>query len=100
MFVHFVERNRLLMLAKNAPASFAASAFLRFLVNTLGIARAQIVRPVLKGSRPDPTTVVRRLRAFVAAVQLLPYAAAERRSLRRAQVVDDAELLAWQVPQP
>lgn len=100
MFVHFVERNRLLMLAKNAPVSFAASAFLRFLVNTVGIARAQMVRPVLKGSRPDATTVVRRLRAFVAAVALLPYAARERRALRRVQVVSDADLLAWQVPQP
>ena len=100
MFVHFVERNRLLMLAKNAPVSFAASAFVRFLVNTLGIARAQVLRPMRNGARPDPTTVVRRLRAFVAAVRLLPYAATERRALRKAQVVDDAELLAWQVPQP
>ncbi|MDE0801913.1 MAG: glycosyltransferase [Acidimicrobiales bacterium] len=100
MFVHFVERNRLLMLAKNAPVEFASRAYLRFVLSTLGIAREQIVRPLMRGSRPDLTTVLRRIRAFVAAVSLLPYAASQRRRLRRAQVVDDATLLAWQVPQP
>ncbi|WP_436793008.1 glycosyltransferase [Actinospongicola halichondriae] len=100
MFVHFVERNRLLMLAKNAPLAFALRAYLRFVLSTLGIAREQVFRPMMRGSRPDPTTVLRRIRAFVAAVGLLPYAARQRRGLRRAQVVDDAALLAWQVRQP
>lgn len=100
MFVHYVERNRLLMLAKNAPLSFALKAHVLFLVSTLGIARAQVVRPLLRGARPDTTTVRRRLRAFVAALGLVPHAVSARRRLRRAQTVDDATLLAWQVPQP
>ena len=99
-FVHFVERNRLLMLAKNAPLLFALKAYIGFVLSTIAIARDQVVRPVLRRSKPDLTTVRRRLRAFAAAVSLVPYAWGQRRRLRRGQTIEDSVLLSWQVPQP
>jgi GT2 family glycosyltransferase len=98
VFQHYVERNRLLMLAKNAPARMAAQAVWRYLLTTLSYARRDLVSPVLGRRRPRPTIVVRRLRSFGDFVRLAPAILAERRRVRKRATVGDAELLAWAVP--
>jgi GT2 family glycosyltransferase len=97
VFQHFVERNRLVMLVKNAPARMAADAVWRYLLTTLSYARRDIVAPVLGRHRPRPTIVARRARSFLDFLRLLPGSLRERRRIRRAATVGDAELLAWVV---
>jgi GT2 family glycosyltransferase len=94
VFQHYVERNRLLMLTKNAPAGFAARAVWRFVLVTLSYARRDVVRPVLGRHRPNVEQVRRRLGSLAGYLRLLPAALAERRRLRRAATVGDDELLA------
>jgi GT2 family glycosyltransferase len=94
VFQHYVERNRLLMLTKNAPAGFAARAVWRFLLVTLSYARRDVVRPVLGRHRPNTEQVRRRLGSLAGYLRLLPATLAERRRLRRAATVGDDELLA------
>jgi hypothetical protein len=55
---------------------------------------------MLHGHRPNSTLTQRRVRAFAGFLRLLPAMTRDRRGLRRRQVVDDAELLAWMVAQP
>ncbi|MDH3756042.1 MAG: glycosyltransferase, partial [Acidimicrobiia bacterium] len=62
MFRYFTERNRLLMLTKNAPGRLAWRAPLRFLWSTAAYARRDIVTPVLRARRPDTGLVRSRLR--------------------------------------
>jgi GT2 family glycosyltransferase len=97
VFQHYVERNRLLMLVKNAPATMAASAVWRYLLTTLSYARRDIVAPLLGLRRPRPTIVGRRARSFVDFLRRLPAALGQRRRIRRAATVGDDELLAWVV---
>ena len=97
VFQHYVERNRLLMLVKNAPARLAAAAVFRYVLTTASYARRDIVGPLLGLHRPRPTVVVRRVRSFLSFVGLLPATLVERRRIRRAATVGDDELLAWAV---
>lgn len=97
VFQHYVERNRLLMLVKNAPARLAAGAVWRYLLTTLSYTRRDIVAPLLGLHRPKPTIVARRVRSFVDFLRLLPATLGERRRIRRAATVGDDELLAWAV---
>jgi GT2 family glycosyltransferase len=94
MFVHHVERNRLLMLIRNAPASMAVRQVLLHLRATASYARRDVLGAVVRRHRPNPTTVRRRLRAELAVLGMLPWALRSRRTLRRRQVVPDRELLA------
>ena len=67
LFQHFVERNRLVLLAKNAPRSLAVSAPLAYLRSTASYARRDVLRPLLRGRRPNlglvraPPALLRRL---------------------------------------
>jgi GT2 family glycosyltransferase len=97
VFQHYVERNRLLMLVKNAPARLAAGAVARYVLTTASYARRDVVAPLLGLHRPRPTAVLRRARSFVDFLRLLPAALHERRRIRRAATVGDDELLAWAV---
>lgn len=97
LFQHFVERNRLLLLAKNAPRGLALSAPLAYLRATASYARRDVVLPLLRGRRPDLGLVRRRLRSFLAFVRLLPHALAERRRIRRRQRVHDDAIMGWAV---
>ena len=98
LFQHYVERNRLLMLVKNGPARLVLSAVVSFLIATASYARRDIVAPVLRRHRPNPTLTYRRLRSFGGFLRLAPRGVLHRWRNRRAQVVDDAELLDWAVP--
>jgi GT2 family glycosyltransferase len=98
VFAYHVERNRLLMLVKNAPAGLAAGQVLRYVLITASYARRDIVRRLAAGHRPAVTVVRRRVTSFAGFMRLLPAMLTSRRELRRRQVVPDAELLSWLVP--
>jgi GT2 family glycosyltransferase len=98
VFAYHVERNRLLMLVKNAPAGLAARQVLRYLLVTASYARRDLAGPLRRGRRPEPTTVVRRVRSFAGFARLVPAMLASRRAQRARQRVPDAELLRWLVP--
>lgn len=100
MFHHFVERNRLAMLTKNAPRGVAAGAVARFVLSTLSYARRDVLRPLLRRRRPATGLVRARSRSLLAYVSMLPHLLRSRRQLRRQQVVSDADLVGWAVPQP
>jgi GT2 family glycosyltransferase len=97
IFQHYVERNRLLMLVKNAPPRMAADAVWRYLLTTLSYTRRDVVAPLLGLHRPRPTIVARRVRSFADFLRQLPAALGRRRRIRRAATVGDGELLAWAV---
>lgn len=94
LFHHYVERNRLLMLTRNAPAGLAVRASSAHLRSTLGYVKRDVIAPVLRRRRPAPTLVRRRIRSWLSWARLLPWAIVSRRRLRAAQVVTDRELLA------
>lgn len=97
LFHHFVERNRLLMLTKNAPWRLAASAAGRFVLSTGSYARRDIVGPVAHGRRPSTGLVAARVRSFGAYLGLAPQMLRDRRRLRAAQVVPDEAITGWSV---
>lgn len=97
LFQHFTERNRLLMLTKNAPPQLAARAAGRFLLSTASYAARDVLRPVARGRRPHPAIVVARLRSFGGYVRLLPQVLSDRRRLRARQVVHDDAITGWSV---
>ena len=99
-FQHYIERNRLLVHVKNAPAGYAANAVARYLGGTGRDALRDVISPLLRGERPHVARVVNRLRTLGAAIAQLPKALRVRRRLRRAQTVSDRELLSWAKPPP
>jgi hypothetical protein len=99
VFQHFVERNRLLMLVKNAPVGLAVLAVWRYLLVTASYARRDVVAPVLRASRPNTVLVRRRIASFLGFLRLLGPMLVSRARQRRRQVVADHELVAWMEPQ-
>jgi GT2 family glycosyltransferase len=97
LFHHFVERNRLLMLTKNAPRRLAAGAAVRFLLSTASYARRDVVRPMLRGRRPATGLVRARLGSFVGYLRMLPRVLSDRRRLRAGQRVHDEAITGWAV---
>jgi GT2 family glycosyltransferase len=95
LFQHYVERNRLLVHVKNAPAGYALRTLASGALPTIRYAGRDMVSPLLRGQRPRLGIFRRRLRSRLALLPLLPVALAERRQLRRRQVVPDDELIAW-----
>ena len=100
IFQHYVERNRLFMLAKNAPRPMVLRAVWRYLLVTASYARRDLVRPVLRARRPNPTQVLRRAKSFAGFLGLLPGALVARRRIRRAATVSDDVLLSRLTPHP
>ena len=95
LFEHYVQRNRLVMLTKNAPAKMVADALASYMTTTAAYAW-QDVRSSLKRHRPPRLTQARRrLRSLLGYLRLVPALAADRRRLRGTQTVADAELLRW-----
>ncbi|MFA9566274.1 MAG: hypothetical protein ACERLM_16490, partial [Acidimicrobiales bacterium] len=94
-----VERNRLLMLVKNAPVGLAAGAVWRYLLITASYARRDVAAPVLRAHRPNTVLVRRRVSSFLAFLRLLGPMVMSRVRQRRRQVVADREIVAWMEPQ-
>jgi GT2 family glycosyltransferase len=80
LFAFHNERNRLLTLARCAPAGAAASAWLRFGLTTACL----VVRQMRTGRRQQARNlrVGLRLRVLLSAVRLLPWAIGERARIR------------------
>ncbi len=97
VFAYHVERNRLLMLVKDAPAGMAAREVVRYGLVTASYARRDIVRKALARRRPELLVVRRRTISFVGFLRLLPAMLGTRRQLRRRQQVSDRALVAWLV---
>ena len=95
IFAFHVERNRLLMLVKDAPASVAMRQVVLYLRATASYAVRDLIRPPLRRQRPRPTIVRRRLASFLGFLRLLPATLAERRRLRSRQLVADDGLRPW-----
>ena len=100
LFTHYVERNRFLTLARNAPWSMLTEALRVFLRDTLVIFKHQVLAPVRRRGRPDPDLVKRRLRAVLgvrqaAARHVAHPSRAQRVSAPERQAIVDR----WAVPQ-
>jgi GT2 family glycosyltransferase len=98
LFDYYVERNRLLVHAKNAPAGYAARVALRALRMLFVIWRREVVRRILFRGRPDFMLVRRRAHAFAGFMALLPPVLVERFRLRRRQRMPYKEQMNWLVP--
>jgi len=95
LFQHYDERNRLLTLTRNAPASLAAREAGRHLLITGSYARRDILVPLAHRRPPSVETVRRRMRAYGAYVRLLPEALAGRRRLAAKGRLTGEELARW-----
>jgi GT2 family glycosyltransferase len=95
LFQHYDERNRLLTLTRNAPASLALREAGRHVLITGSYARRDILVPLVHRRPPSVETVRRRLRAYGAYVRLLPEALTVRRRLGARGRVDTDELAGW-----
>ena len=84
---YYTERNRLLMLVKNAPGPMARRAVLRFPLSTLSYARRGRWRAVRL-----------RTRSYAGFLKLLLPALRERRRIRRRATVPDSDVLAKLTP--
>jgi len=93
-FWHFNERNRLLLLARNAPGPLVRREVRSFAGETAHLAWQDTIGPLRRRRRPRPAVAWRRARAFAAFLCMAPGELGSRRALRRRQVVSDAELLA------
>lgn len=100
LFDHYVERNRLLVHVKNAPAGYAAHVALSALWTAIVIFRRHVVRRTLTGKRPEWTLTRRRLRSFAAFLRLLPSFVVTRMRLRGRQRRPYKEQMNWLVPLP
>jgi len=94
---HYTERNRMLTLTRNAPATMALGAAAHHLVVTASYARRDVLQPLARGQAPSWETVRRRAGAFGSFIGALPGTLAGRPALRRCRRVTDAELLGWAV---
>lgn len=99
MFQHYVERNRLVMLTKNAPTWLVRAALASYLRALASFTLRDIVRPVLKGKRPDAGLPRRRAKSLLAWMRMLPALCVDRRRLRSRQSVPDAVITGWSEPQ-
>jgi hypothetical protein len=97
-FHYFTERNRLVVVVKNAPAPLVRRAVGGYLGETYDAARRDIAAALVARRRPNVVPVVRRLRAWLGFLALLPHALSCRWRLRRRQTVSDSELLAGLQP--
>ncbi|MGE5619841.1 MAG: glycosyltransferase family 2 protein [Sphingomonadaceae bacterium] len=99
-FVYHVERNRLLMLAKNAPLGLAAAEHLRYAATaTLNLGR--YLRSTVRRA-PDNKTlrlrVATQLRVLGWLTRQLPRTLSKRRQLQRRDRVPASKILTWMVP--
>lgn len=92
-FQRYNERNRLLLLVRNAPWPLVRREVGRFVTDTWTIAANEISGPLRRRRPPRPVMAWRRIRALASLARLAPAEVPERRRLRRAQTVPDAHLL-------
>src|SRR5690606_15878524 len=77
-FAYYTERNRLLMLLKNAPRDMVRELVGDYVGKTYDAARRDVLTALAQGRRPNALPVMRRLRAFAGFVHLAPHIALDR----------------------
>jgi GT2 family glycosyltransferase len=97
LFDFHVERNRLIVIARNAPLSFLARVMFLTIANLARVLVLDLARGVVRRRKPDLRRFTRRARAFGAFAARLPGIVGERKSLRRRQTASDGEVMAWLV---
>lgn len=89
LFNHYVDRNRLLVFTRNAPARAAVTAWANFVRETGQIALRDVIRPTVRRGTPSPRTTRQKLRSLAAATRHLPRVMRsrmqERPNLRRSR---------------
>ncbi len=93
-FQFFTERNRLVMVTKNAPRHLVTAVLRRYLKETYDAARRDVAGAMVQRRRPNVVPVTRRLRALGGFLLLLPGTLVARRRVRRRQVVADEAIVA------
>lgn len=97
-FRYFTERNRLLLLVRNAPAWLVRRELRRYLAGTWRAFEGDVLRALAGRRRPNPRPAWRRVRALVGLLRLLPGEVPERRRLARRRLVAEEVLLSELVP--
>jgi GT2 family glycosyltransferase len=98
LFTFHVDRNRLLMLTKNASAPLAVREVLRYPLTTASLALREVARARQSHHRPPLRPTLLRLRVCASYLRLLPAMLARRRDLARRARVDRGQLERWLVP--
>jgi GT2 family glycosyltransferase len=97
LFVFHTDRNRLLMLTKNARAGLAAREVLRYPLTTASLALREVARARHTRRRPPVRPTLLRLRVLGSYARLLPVMLARRRGIAARASVDRRRLERWLV---
>jgi GT2 family glycosyltransferase len=97
LFVFHTDRNRLLMLTKNARAGLAAREVLRYPLTTASLALREVARARHTRRRPPVRATLLRLRVLGSYLRLLPTMLVRRRRLAAQAAVDRKRLERWLV---
>jgi GT2 family glycosyltransferase len=89
---HFIERNRLLLVIRHGSASEVFREFARYLLITASYALAACKGAVAHRHAPDFKNVVRRLRSYVSALQLVPSSLSSRHRISADRYLSRSEL--------
>lgn len=91
-FTFHVDRNRLLMLTKNATPALAAREVLRYPLTTASLAARELARSRHTRRRPPVRPTLLRLRVTASYLRLLPRMLARRRSVARLATINRSQL--------
>jgi GT2 family glycosyltransferase len=97
LFVFHVDRNRLLMLTKNASAGLALRAVGRYPLTTASIAVRTVRQAVAARARPPVRPTLLRLRVIGSYLRLLPRMLRRRGDIHRTATVSRARMERWLV---
>jgi GT2 family glycosyltransferase len=97
-FTYFTERNRLLMVVKNAPMPMVRDVVGGYVGQTYDAARRDVAGALAQGRRPNALPVLRRLRALGAFSRIAPRVLLDRPAIRGRQRISDEQLLADLTP--
>jgi GT2 family glycosyltransferase len=103
-FTFHVDRNRLFMILKNAPAAFVGRAFARFAgLSVRALARALLRRrrasaAPSRGAPGGPSRTRVHLHVVASLLRHLPALLVRRRRIRKLRTVTDREIMRWLYP--
>lgn len=97
-FAYYTERNRLLMLLKNAPAPMVRAEMGDFVGQTYDAFRRDVGGALAQGRRPNALPALRRVRALAGASRLAASVLLDRPGLRARRRLAEAELLGELTP--
>jgi len=92
-FRYYVDRNRLLMLLKNAPAPVATRAVAVVLRDLFNHVKGSAIRPLFRLRRPDLVEIKHRVKVLRGMYPLVPFMLADRR--RQHPVVPREQMMGW-----